>query len=254
MASKFVSRRNLEFLLYEVFDILSLTRYPYYRQHNKKAFDLILDASLKMARKLLLPVFEEMDRKPPEMENGRVKVHPSVRTVMKEFGEGGWIATKFEERFDGEQLPYMIADSCQFVFSAANYSAVVYPGLTAKAARLITSFGSQDQVEAFVPPMLAGRWQGTMALTEPQAGSSLADIATTAAPLEGDTYHIRGQKIFISAGDHDGVDNVVHLLLAKIEGAPAGVKGISLFIVPRERSDGRGFLIRAGILSADRTA
>ena len=215
MASKFVSKRNLEFLLYEVFDVLSLTKYSYYAQHNKKAFDLILDACLKMAKNLLLPHLEEMDRKPPELENGRVKVHPAVRSIMKEFGEGGWIAAKFEERFDGEQLPYMIADCCQFVFAAANYSGVTFPG---------------------------GRWQGTMALTEPQAGSSLADITTTAVPLEGDTYAIRGQKIFISAGDHDGVDNVVHLMLAKIEGAPAGVKGISLFIVPQKRPDGKGGL------------
>ena len=243
MAAKFVSKRNLQFLLYEVFDVLSLTQYPYYRQHNKKAFDLILDACLKMAKKLLFPILEEMDRQPPELENGRVKVHPSVRTIMEQFGEGGWIAAKFEERFDGEQLPYMIADCCQFVFAAANYSGVTFPGLTAKAARLITSFGSQTQIDTYVPPMLGGRWQGTMALTEPQAGSSLADITTTATPLEGDTYQIRGQKIFISAGDHDGVDNVVHLMLAKIQGAPAGVKGISLFIVPQKRPDSQGGLV-----------
>ncbi len=243
MASKFVSKRNLHFMLYEVFDVLSLTQYPYYQQHNKKAFDLIIDASLKMAKQLLFPLLEEMDRKPPEMENGRVKVHPSVRTIMEQFGEGGWIAAQFEERFDGEQLPYMIADCCQFVFSAANYSAVTFPGLTAKAAHLITSFGSQAQIDTYVPSMLNGRWQGTMALTEPQAGSSLADITTTAVPLEGDAYLIRGQKIFISAGDHDGVDNVVHLMLAKIEGAPAGVKGISLFIVPQQRPDGSGGLV-----------
>ena len=243
MASKFVSKRNLEFLLYEVFDVLSLTKYPYYGQHNKKAFDLILDACLKMAKNLLLPTLAEMDRKPPELENGRVKVHPAVRSIMKEFGEGGWIAAKFEERFDGEQLPYMIADCCQFVFAAANYSGVTFPGLTAKAARLITSFGSQAQIDTYVPSMLNGRWQGTMALTEPQAGSSLADITTTAVPLEGDTYAIRGQKIFISAGDHYGVDNVVHLMLAKIEGAPAGVRGISLFIVPQKRPDGKGGLV-----------
>jgi alkylation response protein AidB-like acyl-CoA dehydrogenase len=243
MASKFVSKRNLEFLLYEVFDVLSLTQYPYYQQHNKKSFDLILDACLKMAKNLLFPIFEEMDRRPPELEDGRVRVHPAVRTIMKQFGEGGWIAAKFEERFDGEQLPYMIADCCQFVFAAANYSGVTFPGLTAKAARLITSFGSQAQIDTYVPPMLGGLWQGTMALTEPQAGSSLADITTTAVPLEGDTYRIRGQKIFISAGDHDGVDNVVHLMLAKIEGAPAGVKGISLFIVPQKRPDGKGGLV-----------
>ncbi len=242
MTSKFVSKRNLQFLLYEVFDIVELTRYPYFSQHNKKTFDMILDAGIKMAKDLLYPVCEEMDRRQPVMENGRVKVHPSVRSLMRAFGEGGWIAARFDEKFDGEQLPHMISDCYQFVFCAANYAAAAYAGLTSKAARLITSFGSPEQIETYVPHMLSGKWQGTMALTEPQAGSSLADITTTAVPTDKGFYHISGQKIFISAGDHDGVDNIVHLMLAKIEGAPAGVKGISLFIVPRKRPTGDGGL------------
>ncbi len=242
MAKKYVSKRNLEFMLYEVFDIVSLTKYPYYETHNKKLFDMTLDAALKLAKDLLYPNFEEMDRKAPYLENGKVKVHPSVRTVMEQFGEGGWIAAKFEEKFGGEQLPYLIADACQFIFTAANYSASVFPGLTAKAARLITSFGSQEQNDTFVEKMLNGEWQGTMALTEPQAGSSLADITTTAYPTDKGYYQIKGQKIFISAGDHDGVDNVVHLMLAKIDGAPAGVRGISMFIVPNQRPTASGSL------------
>ena len=242
MAKKYVSKRNLEFMLHEVFDIVSLTQYPYYETHNKKLFDMTLDAALKLAKDLLYPNFEEMDRKAPFLENGKVRVHPSVRTVMEKFGEGGWIAAKFEEKFGGEQLPYLIADACQFIFTAANYSASVFPGLTAKAARLITSFGSPEQIETYVEKMLNGQWQGTMALTEPQAGSSLADITTTAFPTDKGHYHIKGQKIFISAGDHDGVDNVVHLMLAKIEGAPAGVKGISMFIVPNQRPVESGVL------------
>ncbi|MBI5550094.1 MAG: acyl-CoA dehydrogenase [Desulfobacterales bacterium] len=235
MARKYVSKRNLEFMLYEVFDAPGLTRYPYYAQHNKKVFDLTLAAALKLGKDLLNPIFEEMDRKAPYLENGRVKVHPAVRTIMAQFGEGGWIAAKFDEKYDGARLPYLIADCCQFIFTAANYSASVFPGLTAKAARLITSFGSPEQIATYVPKMLGGKWQGTMALTEPQAGSSLADIATTAVPTDQGHYLMRGQKIFISAGDHDGVENVVQMMLAKIEGAPAGVKGISLFIVPNQR-------------------
>lgn len=242
MAKKYVSKRNLEFMLYEVFDIVSLTKYPHYKTHNKKLFDMTLDAALKLAKDLLYPNFEEMDRKAPYLENGKVKVHPSVRKVMEQFGEGGWIAAKFDEKFGGEQLPYLIADACQFIFTAANYSHSVFPGLTAKAARLITSFGSEEQIDTFVEKMLNGEWQGTMALTEPQAGSSLADITTTAYPTDDGYYQIKGQKIFISAGDHDGVDNVVHLMLAKIDGAPAGVKGISMFIVPNQRPTASGGL------------
>ncbi|MBI5061944.1 MAG: acyl-CoA dehydrogenase [Desulfatitalea sp.] len=242
MARKYVSKRNLEFMLYEVFDAPALTRYPYYAQHNKKVFDMTLAAALKLGKDLLNPIFEEMDRKAPYLENGRVKVHPSVRTIMEKFGEGGWIAAKFDEKYDGARLPYLIADCCQFIFTAANYSASVFPGLTAKAARLITSFGSPEQIASYVPKMLGGKWQGTMALTEPQAGSSMADIATTAVPTDKGYYLMRGQKIFISAGDHDGVENVVQMMLAKIEGAPAGVKGISLFIVPNRRPTADGGL------------
>jgi butyryl-CoA dehydrogenase len=134
----------------------------------------------------------------------------------------------------------MITHACNFIFAAANYSASVYPGLTSGAARLILNFGSEEMKKTYLPKMLAGTWQGTMALTEPEAGSSLSDLTTIAEPADNNTYKMKGQKIFISAGDHDAVENVVHLMLAKIKGAPAGVKGISLFVVPKKRMDERG--------------
>jgi len=220
-----------------VFEVESLTEYEYYSEHNRKMFDMVLKAALKLAKDLLFPIFEEMDRNPPELVNGEVKVHPAVGNIMKEFGEGGWIASRVPFDQDGEQLPSMVADMCEFIFAAANYSANAYPGLTFGAAHLIESFGSKKLYDAYVPKMRAGEWQGTMALTEPEAGSSLADISTLAEPTDNGYYRIKGQKIFISAGDHDGVDNVIHLMLAKIEGAPAGVKGISLFVVPKKRID-----------------
>jgi len=242
MAKKYLSKRNLEFLLYEVMDIESLTTYDYYKMHNKKMFDMMLDAALKMGKDLMNPFFEEMDREAPYLEDGKVKVHASVRKLMEECGKGGWISAKFPEEFDGDQLPYLIADACHFIFCAANYSSSIYPGLTAKAARLITSFGTKEQVDTYVPKMLSGEWQGTMALTEPQAGSSLGDLATSATPTDKGYYLIQGTKVFISAGDHSGVDNVVQMMLARIEGAPEGVKGISLFIVPNKRITESGSL------------
>ncbi|MCP4688337.1 MAG: acyl-CoA dehydrogenase, partial [Desulfobacterales bacterium] len=242
MAQRFISTRNLKFLLYEVFDVLALTRHPYFKQHNKKMFDMALDAALKLGTSLLLPIFEEMDRNPPRLEAGKVKVHPRLGKIIKEFGEGGWIAARFPNELDGEQLPLMVVNACNMIFSAANYSAFAYPGLTAGAARLISSFGDERLIKAYLPNMLSGRWQGTMALTEPQAGSSLSDITTMAAPTPDGYYKIRGRKVFISAGDHDGVENIVHLMLAKIEGAPMGVKGISLFVVPKKRMDATGGL------------
>jgi alkylation response protein AidB-like acyl-CoA dehydrogenase len=243
MAEKFISERNLKFLLYEVFDIESLTHYEYYQDHNRNVFDMVLKAALKLAKNMLWPTFAEMDRNPPELAGGVVNVHPAVKTMMKEFGDGGWITSRVPFEKDGEQLPHLIADACDFIFQAANYSANVYAGLTAGAAHLIESFGSQVLYESFVPKMVMGKWQGTMALTEPEAGSSLSDITTEAELTDRGYYLIKGQKVFISAGDHDGVENIVHLMLAKIKGAPAGVKGISLFVVPKKRIHTDGQLV-----------
>lgn len=235
MAEKFISERNLKFLLYEVFDTPSLTQYPYYADHSRESFDMALETAMKIGKNLMKPKLSEMDKNPPEFVNGRVKVHPVVRSLMKECGEGGWIGAPFPFDLGGQQLPLMISGACRFILSAANYSASVYPFLTTGAAHLVLAFGSPEMVETYVPKMFSGEWQGTMALTEPQAGTSLADLTTTAEPTDQGYYKLRGQKIFISAGDHDGVDNVIHLMLAKIKGAPAGVKGISLFIVPQKR-------------------
>lgn len=235
MAERFISERNLKFLLYEVFDTPSLTRYPYYADHSRESFDMALETAMKIGKNLMKPKLTEMDKTPPEFVNGRVKVHPVVRSLMKECGEGGWIGAPFPFDLGGQQLPLMISGACRFILSAANYSASVYPFLTTGAAHLVLAFGSPEMVETYVPKMFSGEWQGTMALTEPQAGTSLADLTTTAEPTDQGYYKLRGQKIFISAGDHDGVDNVIHLMLARIKGAPAGVKGISLFIVPQKR-------------------
>ncbi|RPH50481.1 MAG: acyl-CoA dehydrogenase [Desulfobacteraceae bacterium] len=250
MAAKFVSERNLKFLLYEVFNADALTGYDYYQEHNRKAFDMVIKEAIKFSKNLLYPVFTEMDRKPPELADGKVKVHPSVKTILKEFGKGGWITGRMPYELDGDQLPHLIANACEFIFAAANYSASVYPGLSAGATHLIESFGSRELFDTYAPSMLSGKWQGTMALTEPEAGSSLADITTTAEPTGHGYYMIRGQKIFISAGDHDGVENVVHLMLGKIKDAPPGVKGISLFVVPKYRLDENGRMISNDVVTS----
>ncbi|MBT8350096.1 MAG: acyl-CoA dehydrogenase, partial [Deltaproteobacteria bacterium] len=250
MASKFFSERNLKFLLYDVFDIEALTKHHYYEDHNRTVFDMVIKSAVKLAKDLLWPVFEEMDRNQPTLENGTVKVHPSVKKIFKAFGEGGWISSTVPYDLDGEQLPHMIADACQFIFAAANYSATAFSGLTDGAARLIEKFGDQYLYDTYVPKMRSGKWQGTMALTEAEAGSSLSDITTGAVPTGDGFYHIKGQKIFISAGDHDGVENVIHLMLAKIEGAPAGVKGISLFVVPKNHLNDAGALVPNDVVTS----
>ncbi len=243
MAEKFISERNLKFLLNEVLDASSLTKYPYYADHSTEVFDMVLDTAVKMARDTLKPCFTEMDRNPPVFSDGKVKVHPMVRQILKQFGEGGWISALASAEHGGQQLPSVIVLASHFIFGAANYSASIYPSACTGAAHLITSFGTPEQIALYVPKLYTGEWQGTMALTEPQAGSSLADITTTAEPTAQGNYRIKGQKIFISASEHDGADNVVNLMLAKIKGAPAGVKGISLFIVPNKRIAGAGNLV-----------
>jgi alkylation response protein AidB-like acyl-CoA dehydrogenase len=239
MAEKFISLRNLQFLLYERLDATALTGHSCFADHGKETFDMVLEMAMRMSRGMLFPTLAEMDKKPPEFLNGKVFVHPVVAQVMKACGEGGWIGAQAPYELGGQQIPNTIMTAFRGIFSAANYSASVYPFLTAGAAHLILSFGAKELVETYVPRMFAGTWQGTMALTEPQAGSSLTDLATTAVPAAEGFYKIKGQKIFISCADYESTENVVHLLLARIEGAPPGVKGISLFVVPKKRPDGR---------------
>jgi alkylation response protein AidB-like acyl-CoA dehydrogenase len=242
MAERFVSKRNISYLLYDVFDVESLTNYDYYKDHSRDSFDMVIDTACKIASGMMYPVLAEMDRQEPEYRDGTVKVHPVVREYLKSVGEGGWISATKPYDVGGQQLPNMLNFLASFIFSAANYSLGIYPYLTAGAANLIFSFGTQDIKDAYIAKMYSGTWQGTMALTEPNAGSSLSDITTQAEPATGGYYKISGQKIFISAGRHDAVENVIHLMLARIKGAPAGVKGISLFVVPTFRIEGDGLV------------
>ena len=240
MAAQFYSKRNLQFLLYEVFDSESLTKYPYYKDHARETFDMVLDSAEQISEKLLKPLLTEMDRKEPQLVDGKIKIHEGMFPILKKFGEDGWINAGFSYDEGGQQIPSTVLSSAAFIFQAANYSSSVFPFLTSGAANLIRSFGSRELKETFTPRMYTGEWQGTMALTEPDAGSSLSDITTTAESTENEgIYKIKGQKIYISAGDHDGCDNVIHLMLAKIKGGPSGAKGISLFVVPQKRAVGK---------------
>ncbi|HWB63787.1 MAG TPA: acyl-CoA dehydrogenase [Chitinophagales bacterium] len=242
MESKFYSKENLKFLLHDVFDVQQLCNRPAFKEHTPEGFDMIIEAADSLSTKELRPILVEMDNKPPYVENGRIKVHPKMRQLMKQFGQDGWISMSGPQEFGGQLVPFTVLQSCAFIMAAANYDSMAFPFLTNGAAHLIISFGSKELQQTYIPHMYSGEWQGTMALTEPQAGSSLSDIVTTATPTDKGYYLVRGQKVFISCGDHDGCDNIVHLMLARIEGAPAGTKGISLFVVPRMRPTESGSL------------
>lgn len=235
MAKQYVSMRNLRFLCYEVFDGPGLTRFPFHEAYNKDTYEMTLDAAKQIGDTYLFPLYEEMDKKKPKYEDGTIKVHPKMREIIGAYGEAGWINAPKEFEKGGQQMPFFLYNLAALIFHSANTAAAAFPFLTAGAANLIDSFGSDELKEAYLENMWNGKWQGTMALTEPQAGSSLSDITSSATPTDAGHYLIKGQKIFISAGDHDAVDNVVNLYLAKIDGAPAGVKGISLFVVPKYR-------------------
>lgn len=232
----FYSKRDLQFQLFENLRVMELTRYAYFHDHTKEIFTLVLEAADQIAENYLRPLLTEMDRNEPELVNGKIKVHEGMKVIIRQFGENGWINATFPYYEGGQQLPNTLHMAAGFIFQAANYSASVYPFLTTGAANLIRTFGSKDLIEMFTPHMYSGKWQGTMALTEPDAGSSLSDISTTAYPTEKEgVYKIKGQKIYISCGDHDACENVIHLMLARIKDAPAGIKGISLFVVPQKR-------------------
>ena len=237
--TQFYSKRDLHFQLFENQNCLELTQTPYFADHSEETFKLVLDSAEQIAEKSLRPLLTEMDRNEPQLVDGKIKIHPGMKSIIKQFGTDGWINALFTYNEGGQQLPWTIHIAAGFIFQAANYSASVFPFLTTGAANLIRTFGSKKLIEKFTPKMYSGEWQGTMALTEPDAGSSLSDISTAAFPTENSgIFKIKGQKIYISAGDHDACDNIIHLMLARVQGAPAGTKGISLFVVPKNRISG----------------
>ncbi len=248
----FYSKRDLQFQLFEVLDSESLTKYEYFQDHNRESFDMVLEAAEGIATKMMLPLLTEMDRKEPQLVDGKIRIHEGMKAIIKKMGEDGWVNAAFRYDEGGQQLPITVLNAAGFIFQAANYSSSIFSFMSGGAANLIRTFGSQELINRFTPDMYSGKWQGTMALTEPDAGSSLSDISTSAEPTDvASVYKIKGQKIYISAGDHDACENVIHLMLAKIKGGPIGAKGISLFVVPQKRPENEQLIdndvITAGI-------
>ncbi len=240
--AKYMCMDTLKFLLHEVHDINEIFKLEKYIDYDAEATDILLDSAKAWGDQDFYPYYREMDEKPVHYKDGKVHSHPILKKIFTTAGENGWLGHYFEYEYGGSQMPYILANAANHIIESANNHIPGYLGLTSGAAHLITNFGSDDLKQKFVPKMLSGHWGGTMALTEPQAGSSLSDIVTSATPIQDGMYKIKGQKIFISGGDHEGVDNFVHLTLARIEGAPSGTKGISLFVVPKYRPTDGGEL------------
>jgi len=241
--AKYTNMEFLKFLLFNVHPINQLFKYERFAHLNEEQAWMMIESAKQLADQEFAPYFKEMDTTPASYDGkGNVLTHPALKKMINTAAEQGWIGGSALFEHGGMQLPEMIFGTAHHLFQAANNGVQGYLGLSAGAAGLITSFGTIEQLEQYVPKIYAGEWQGTMALTEPQAGSSLTDITTAAKPFTENSYLIKGQKIFISGGQHEACSNFIHLTLARIEGAPAGVKGISLFIVPKFRPNKDGSL------------
>jgi alkylation response protein AidB-like acyl-CoA dehydrogenase len=235
MLKKYVDIETLKYILYDIHKLENLLSRERFQEHDMESLDLFIDSVKEFSDRELYPYFKEMDETPAYHKDGTVIVHKQVQKVMHQSGEMGIIAACFDYEDGGLQIPSSVFHAALYVMDAANNHLPGYPSLTIGAAELIIEFGIDTLKETYVPNMLSGVWGGTMCLTEPQAGSSLSDITTKATPTEEGFYKITGQKIFISGGDHQFAENIVHLVLARIEGAPQGTKGISLFVVPKNR-------------------
>ena len=237
-----INRRDLEFQLFEVLDTEALTARPRYAEHSKETFLAVLDTAEALASEKFAPHNHKADANEPTFDGRSVTMIPEVKEALQAFCEAGFIAAAHDFERGGMQLPVVMTQAAFSLFKGANVGTAAYPFLTIGNANVIHRFGTPEQHRKYLTPLLAGRFFGTMALTEPQAGSSLSDITTSATPNPDGTYSLRGNKIFISGGDHELSENIVHLVLAKIPGGPPGVKGISLFIVPKFRVNDDGSL------------
>ncbi len=233
--SEFVQRRDIDFLMFEMFDLGRLLEAPRFAAHDRATVSAVLDSAEALARKYYHPIAAELDADEPRFVEGRVQIIPGVREALGAYAEAGFFGAIFDEDDGGLQLPALVSLFANGIFSCANLSVSNYAFLTTASANMLRAFGSREQRRVFLPPMLEGRWFGTMCLSEPQAGSSLSDIVARAEPTGDGSYRVSGAKIWICGGDHELSENIIHMVLAKIPGGAPGVRGISLFIVPRYR-------------------
>ena len=240
MSSLILNRRDIEFLLYEWLNAESLCAFPRYADHSRETFNAVLDLCEQLATTQFATHNKKSDANEPWFDGNTVHMIPEVKKALDQFAEAGLIAAGQDYELGGMQLPTVVEKACFAWFLAANVGTAAYPFLTIGNANLLLAYASREQIDTWVRPMMEGRFFGTMCLSEPQAGSSLADIRTRAELQPDGSYRLFGNKMWISGGEHPLSENIVHLVLAKIPGGPPGVKGISLFIVPRHLLNSKG--------------
>ncbi len=241
MAQQISDRRDVDFVLHEQLKVEELSKHEKFVEFNRKTVDLIVSEARNLAVKEILPTQKLGDEEGCKFENGNVTIPESFHKAYKIFKEGEWLAMPEDPEWGGQGMPRTIALAASDYFVGANFAFMMYPGLTHGAGKLVEKFGTEKQKKLFLKKMYTGEWTGTMLLTEPEAGSDVGALTATAKKNDDGTYSITGSKIFISGGEHDLTENIIHPVLARIEGAPEGTKGISLFLVPKYRvkDDGR---------------
>jgi len=234
MVQYIADRRDVDFVLHEQMQVEELGETELFADFNKKTVDMIVSEARNLAIKEILITRELGDKEGCQFDNGKVTVPESFHRVYGLLKEGEWVAMTEDPEWGGQGMPTTVAMAANDYLVGANYAFMIYQGLTNGAGKLIESFGSEKQKQLFLEKMYAGEWTGTMLLTEPEAGSDVGALSTSAVKNDDGTYTITGNKIFISGGEHDLTENIIHPVLARIEGAPKGTKGVSLFIVPKK--------------------
>ncbi|MAU53468.1 MAG: acyl-CoA dehydrogenase [Roseovarius sp.] len=224
--------RDMQFVLHEVLNV-SEQDVPGYAELEPDFTAAVLEEAGKIASEVLMPLNAVGDTEGCHLENGVVRTPTGFKAAFDQVREGGWTALDLPEDYGGQNMPYILGTAVGEMFSGANQAFTMYQGLTHGAASAILAHGSDEQKATYLPKMVACDWTGTMNLTEPHCGTDLGLMRTRAEPQGDGTYRITGQKIFISAGEHDMAENIIHLVLARIPGGPEGIKGVSLFIVPK---------------------
>ena len=224
--------KDLQFVLHDLLKV-SASDIPGYAELEADFTAAVLEEAGKLTSEVLAPLNSVGDVEGCKLENGVVRTPTGFKAAFDQVREGGWTGLDMPEQYGGQGMPYVMGTAVGEMFSAANQAFTMYQGLTHGAASAILAHGSDAQKDMYLPKMVSCEWTGTMNLTEPHCGTDLGLMRTKAVPQDDDSYKITGQKIFISAGDHDMADNIIHLVLAKIPGGPDGIKGVSLFIVPK---------------------
>ena len=241
MSAKLVDMRTIEFTLFEMLETEQLLQRERFSEHDREGLEMVLNTAYDVAREVVWPTYQLSDAQGAQFDGKNTKAPECLHEAWKTAKEGGWFGAMAPYEYGGMQLPHIIGTSIAYMFNAANTSFQMYVGTVAGAALLIANHGSKELKDLYLPKLFEGEWGGTMCLSEPDAGSALGDITTTATKSpDGDYYTLKGVKRWISSGDHDLAENIVHPVLARIEGAPPGTKGISLFLVPKFRPNADG--------------